>query len=165
MKLGPVLMLAAVLLTPAVAHADIPVPEAGGPCSENLADAMTQLSGGTDFPVCQGQPDGSHTWAPAAVPFDPSDRWLSYGPGITLHGQGFRNPNLSSGSWTATPLDPETVCGAEQVTVVSAGVLAPPQNSRGEPGQPLSVQLLPKLFTVTMTGDCLWSRDHTLFGW
>ena len=86
-------------------------------------------------------------------------KWFSYGPGITLHGQGFRNPNLSSGSWTASPLDPEAVCSAEQVTVVSAGVLAPPQSSRGEPGQTLSVELLPKLFTVTMTGDCLWSRE------
>ena len=165
MKLGPILVLAAVLVNPAVARADTPAPQAGGPCSENLADAMTQLPGGSDFLVCQGQPEGPHTWAPAAVPFDPADKWLSYGSGITLHGQGFRNPNLSSGNWRASPLDPDTVCAAEQVTVVSSGVLAPPQGSRGEPGQPLAVDLLPKLFTVTMTGDCLWSRDQTLFGW
>jgi hypothetical protein len=159
MKLGPVLVVAAALVAPAVAHADTPVPQEGAPCSEYLADAMTQLPGGREFLVCQGQPDGSYVWAAAAVPFDPADKWLSYGPGIILHGQGFRNPNLSSGNWTASPLDPETGCGAEQVTVVSAGVLAPPQNALSEPGQLLSVELLPKLFTVTMTGDCLWSRD------
>jgi len=159
MKLRPVLVVAAVLVAPAVAHADTPVPQAGAPCAEDLADAMTQLPDGRDFLVCQGQPDGSYAWAAATVPFDPADKWFSYGSGITLHGQGFRNPNLSSGNWTANPLDPETVCGAEQVTVVSAGVLAPPQNSRGEAGRPLSVELLPKLFTVTMTGDCLWSRE------
>ena len=164
MMLRAVLVVAAALLAPAVAHADTPVPQPGAGCSEDLAGAMTQLPNGRDFLVCGGQ-DGSHTWAAAAVPFDPADEWFSYGSGITLHGQGFRNPNLSSGNWTASPLDPETACAAEQVTVVSAGVLAPPQNSRGEPGRPLSVELLPKLFTVTMTGDCLWSRDQTLFGW
>lgn len=165
MKRRWVVVLAAVLVSPAVAHADTLVPQAGGPCSHSQADAMTQLPGGSDFLVCQGQPDGSHAWAPAAVPFDPADKWFSYGAGIILHGQGFRNPNLSSGSWTGSPLDPATVCAAEQVTVVSSGVLAAPQYSQGEPGQPLSVELLPKLFTVTMTGDCLWSRDQTPSGW
>ena len=164
MKFRAVLALAAALVTPAVAHAEGPIPQAGAPCSENLADAMTQLPGGSDFLVCQGQPDGSHAWAEADVPFDPADRWVSYGPGITLHGQGFRNPNLTSGNWTANPLDPDTVCGAQQVTVVSAGVIAPQQNLRGDAGQPLSVELLPKLFTVTLTGDCLWSRENGLFG-
>lgn len=160
-------MLAAVLVlaAPAVARAEPTVPQPGAACSPDLADAMTQLPGGTDFLVCRDQPDGTLAWSPAPVPFDPNDKWLSYGVGITLHGQGFRNPNLSSGGWTATPLDPATVCGAEQVTVVSAGVLAPPETSRGEPGQPLSVEMLPKLFTVTMTGECLWSRDQTPFGW
>ena len=38
-------------------------------------------------------------------------------------------PQLS-GNWTAAPLDPAAICGAEQVTVVSAGVLAAPQLSR-----------------------------------
>lgn len=165
MKSCASLAVAAVLVTGAVAHADTPVPQAGAPCSEDLVDAMTQLPGGSDFLVCQGQPDGSYAWAAVGVPFEPSDKWLSYGSGITLHGQGFRNPNLSSGRWTATALGSDTVCGAEQVTVVSAGVLAPQQNSRGEPGEPLSVEMLPKLFTVTMTGDCLWSKDQTLFGW
>ena len=165
MKSAAVLLTAAVLVSPGIADADTPAPQAGAACGEDLADAMTQLPDGSAFLVCQGPPDGSHTWAPAPVPFDPSDKWFSYGSGITLHGQGFRNPNLTSGSWTATPLNPDTICGAEQVTVVSAGVLAAPQSSQGEPGQSLSVDILPKLFTVTMTGDCLWSRDQTLFGW
>ncbi|MCI4676240.1 hypothetical protein [Candidatus Mycolicibacterium alkanivorans] len=158
-------MAAAALVSPGVAHADCPVPQAGAACGERLADAMTQRPGGSEFLVCRTLPDGSRAWAEAPVPFDPSDKWFSYGPGITLHGQGFRNPNLSSGSWTATPLNPDTVCGAEQVAVVSAGVLAAPQNSQGEPGQPVSVEMLPRLFTVTMTGDCLWSRNQTLFDW
>ena len=165
MKRSAMLVAAAVLVAPAVAHADTPIPQAGAACADVLADAMTQLPSGSDFLVCRAAPDGSHVWAVAAVPFEPNDKWLSYASGIILHGQGFRNPNLSSGSWTATPLNPDTVCGAEQVTVVSAGVLAPPHNSQGEPGQPLAVELLPKLFTVTMTGDCLWSKDQTLFGW
>lgn len=165
MKLCAVLAATMAVAAPAVASAEPAVPQVGATCPADLADAMTQLPGVGDFLICRDQPDGSRSWAEAPVPFDPNDTWLSYGSGITLHGQGFRNPNLVSGTWTATPLDPQTRCGAEQVTVVSAGVLAPPQSSLGEPGQPLSVELLPKLFTVTMTGECLWSRDSMLPGW
>ncbi|WP_328354666.1 hypothetical protein OG976_24050 [Mycobacterium sp. NBC_00419] len=159
-------VVAALLLAPGIARADSPVPQAGAQCPADHADAMTQLPNGSDFLVCRAGPDDSHSWAPVATPFDPNDTWISYGPAITLHGQGFRNPNLTSGQWTATPLDPASSCSAEQVTVVSAGVLAPPQRSQGEPGAALSVDMLPKLFTVSLAGDCLWAKDSGLsFGW
>ena len=70
-----------------------------------------------------------------------------------------RNPNLSSGQWTATPQDAETVCRAQQETVVEAGVLSPPQVFEGKPGQQLSVEMLPKLFYVELSGHCLWTED------
>lgn len=151
--------VAAAVSFAAPAHADAPVPQAGAPCPQELADVMTQLPGGVDFLVCQAVPDRPGDWEPAATPFDPAGRWLSYGPPITLHGQGFRNPNLRSGAWTATPLNPDTVCAADQVTVVSAGVLAPVVHSEGVPGQPLQLDVLPKLFTIALSGDCLWSQD------
>jgi hypothetical protein len=144
----------------APAHADDPVPQAGAPCPVDFANVMTQLPGGRDFLVCQPVPDRPGSWAPVVTPFDPSSRWLSYGPEITLHGQGFRNPNLRSGRWTANPLDPATACSADQVTVVSAGVLAPLVHSQGEPGQPLQLDVLPRLFTIALSGDCLWSEDQ-----
>jgi hypothetical protein len=143
----------------APAHAD-GVPQAGAPCPADFANVMTQLPGGRDFLVCQAGPNGPGSWAPVVTPFDPSSRWLSYGPEITLHGQGFRNPNLRSGQWTADPLDSVTVCGADQVTVVSAGVLAPLVHSQSQPGQPLQFTVLPKLFTIALSGNCLWSEEQ-----
>mgnify|MGYP001806195228 CR=1 FL=1 len=119
---------------------------------------MTQLPGGRDFLLCQE----SGSWAPVFTPFDPAPRWLSYGPDITLHGQGFRNPNLRSGPWTASPLDPAAVCGADQVTVIGPGELAPVVHSAGQPGQPLQLEVLPKLFTIVLSGNCLWSEDQPL---
>jgi hypothetical protein len=139
----------------ATARADAPVPQAGASCPADFADVMTRLPDVGDFLVCQA----SGTWVPVLGPFDPASRWLSYGAGITLHGQGFRNPNLRSGQWTATPLDPSAVCSADQVTVIGPGELAPVVHSPGEVGQPLHLDVLPKLFTITMNGDCLWSED------
>ncbi len=140
----------------APAHADVPVPQAGASCSAELAGVMTRLPDVGDFLVCQA----SGSWAPVLEPFDPTPRWLSYGSGITLHGQGFRNPNLRSGQWTATPLSPDAVCSADQVTVIGPGELAPVVHSQGAAGRPLRLDVLPKLFTITMMGGCLWSEDQ-----
>ncbi len=159
---GVVLVAAAALsaLAGAPAHADRSAPVAGEPCPADFDTVMTQLPSGRDYLVCQAGPGGSGAWAPVDTPFPPNSRWLSYGPAMTLHGQGFRNPNLRSGAWTAIPLEPDAVCGAEQVAVVAAGVLAPPEVSQGEPGQPLMLAVLPKLFTVVLSGNCLWSEDQ-----
>jgi hypothetical protein len=77
---------------------------------------------------------------------------------ITLHGQGMRNPNLTSGQWTATPQDSETVCRAQQETVIEAGVLSAPQVSQGAQGQSLSLEMLPNLFYAGLSGNCLWVK-------
>ena len=150
---GPVLLGSA-----ALAHADADVPQDGSPCAADLADAMTLLPDQTTYVTC-AQSGLGYAWSPVQTPFEPSDRWLSYGPPITLHGQGMRNPNLSSGQWTATPREPQTRCRVTQTTVVQAGVLAAPQVTEGEPGVPLAVAMLPKLFYVELAGDCLWVKD------
>lgn len=142
----------------ATAGAEVAPPAVGSPCTAELDGAMTLLPDETTYAVCQQQA-GGFAWAPAATPFPPNDTWLSYGPAITLHGQGMRNPNLSSGQWTATPQDPETTCRVTQTTVVEAGVLAAPQVSEGEQGKPLVVQMQPALFYAELAGDCLWVRD------
>lgn len=141
----------------AVAAADVPAPQPGTPCPAELSGAMTLLSDRHEYLICQGEPG---SWAEADIPFPPNDRWFSFGPAITLHGEGMRNPNLTSGPWTATPRDPATTCTANQLTIVRAGVLAPPQITQGIAGQPLSVQVQPRLFSIELTGDCLWSRDE-----
>lgn len=150
--------VAALALTPAVAHADPPPPGVGMGCAADLADAMTLLPDQTTYVACR--PSGlGYSWTAAQTPFPPNDTWLSYGPAITLHGQGMRNPNLSSGRWTATPRGPEETCRVTQTTVVEAGVLAPPQVTEGDQGKPLPVEMLPSLFYAELAGDCLWDKD------
>lgn len=114
---------------------------------------MTMPTGAKLPLVCQ---DGR--WQALTTPQPPSDRWLSYGPEMTLHGEGRRNPSVKSGEWTATPQDPSGQCRAEQSAVVSPGVVGPPQVSEGQPGQPLEVQLVPRLFDLQLGGNCLWER-------
>jgi hypothetical protein len=97
-------------------------------------------------------------WQTVTSPQPPNDRWLSFGPAMTLHGEGMRNPSVQSGNWTATPQDPGSQCRAAQETVVSPGVLTQPQVSEGTAGQSLSLRLLPRLFSIQMSGYCLWTR-------
>ena len=153
-----VLAVAALTLAPAAAHADPAPPALGASCGPDLADAMTLLPDERTYAVCLQESDG-YSWSAVQTPFEPNDSWLSYGPAITLHGQGMRNPNLTSGTWSATPLDPQSACRVQQTTVVEAGVLAPPQVSEGEQGKSLSVQMLPRLFYAELSGNCLWVRD------
>jgi hypothetical protein len=142
---------------PAIAHADFGVPGAGMSCSASALGAMTVLPDGTEFLACEPDESG-YSWASVAVPFPPNDAWLSYGVEITLHGSGSRNPNLNSGEWLGQPQSPDTQCGASQVTVLSPGQLAAPVVSQGSVGRPLSVRVLPKLFTIALNGDCLWTK-------
>ena len=156
--LGALLAASAAVAPAAVAEPDEPAPQPGSPCSSELADAMTLLPDQTTYVVCaQSGPD--YTWTPVQTPFSPNELWLSYGPAINLHGQGMRNPNLTSGQWTATPRDPQSACRVTQTTVVEAGVLAPPEVTEGQPGAPLSVEMKPRLFYVELGGNCLWAKD------
>ena len=145
--------LFAALVTAAPAYAEPAVPQPDTTCPSDLTGTAT-LPFGRSLPlICQDQ-----RWQAATAPTDPSDRWVSFGPVMALHGGGLRNPNLSAGSWTATPLDPGTRCAATQQTVISAGVLGGPVVAEGNPGQQLSLQVLPSLFDISMSGHCLWER-------
>jgi hypothetical protein len=144
------------VLTP-VAAADPGAPQPGSPCSSGLGDALTQAPDGT-FLGCSSA-EGGYRWQLFTGPYPSSDRWLSYGPALTLHGQGRRNPEILSGDWIARPQDPGSACRAEQSAVISAGQVGPPQTSSGSPGQPLEFEVLPVVFTITLTGDCLWERQ------
>ena len=105
------------------------------------------------------QPPGlGYQWKIFDSPYPNSDRWLTYGPTLTLHGEGQRNREINSGDWIAYPQDSGSRCTAEQLVVVSAGELGPPQVSTGEPGQPLEFRVLPLLFTIEMSGNCLWQK-------
>ncbi|KAA0090407.1 hypothetical protein CIW49_31855 [Mycolicibacterium sp. P1-18] len=144
-----------VLSPAAVATADPVAPQADTPCSSEVEGALTWPAGADAPLTCDGA-----SWRPVTDPYPISDEWVSSGPVMTLHGQGRRNPMLESGRWTATPLTPETACGATQFAVISGTpTLGPPQSDRGEPGRPLDLEVVPRLFTVELTGDCLWRRS------
>jgi hypothetical protein len=147
---------AALLLSP-TAWADPVAPHSDTSCASDLSGVMTWPQNDTMPLVCADQP-GGHQWETVTTPQPPNDRWLSTGPAVTLHGEGQRNPNVESGDWTATPQDPAGRCRAEQQVVVSPGVLGAPAVSESAPGEPLSFQVLPRLFTITLSGDCLWAR-------
>ena len=152
-------LTAAALATAVPAPADPMRPQPDAPCSENLAGALTQLPDGASFLECSNAP-GNYQWTPFTGPYPSSDRWLSYGPALTLHGQGRRNPEILSGRWTAYPQDDDTTCSAQQTVVVSAGEVGPPQTSTGQPGQPMNFEVLPVVFSITLSGNCLWEAVH-----
>lgn len=152
------IVVAGAITSLSVARAEPPPPAMGTGCAPDLAEAMTLLPDETTYAACR-QVGSGYSWTAVQTPFAPNDTWWSYGPPITLHGQAMRNPNLSSGRWTATPRTAEAICAATQTTVVEAGVLAPPQVTEGEQGQPLTVEMLPSLFYVDLAGDCLWVKQ------
>jgi hypothetical protein len=145
--------LVTVWLPSAAASAEPAAPQPNTPCSAVAKDALTLPA---EVPLaCDGV-----QWQAVTDPYPMSDRWLSYGPAMTLHGQGRRNPMLESGDWTATPLSPETTCAATQSAVVSGTpTLTPPQTATGDQGKPLALEVVPRLATIELTGDCLWQRS------
>jgi hypothetical protein len=122
-------------------------------CSANLEGATTLAADGSTPALCTGG-----QWQPVALPAPASDRWVSFGAPLALHGQGMRNPAVLAGSWTATPLEPSARCRVAQQNVISPGTLSSPVVSQGPPDSPLSVQVKPDAFTVELGGDCLWVR-------
>lgn len=150
--------MAVIAAPPAIGYAEPAAPQPGSPCAEGVAGALTELADGASFLECRSGASGGYQWQPFTGPYPASDRWLTYGPTLKLHGQGRRNPELTSGAWTAYPQDPVTRCRAEQTAVVSAGTVGPPEVSIGEPGQPLEFTVLPLNFSIELTGNCLWQR-------
>ena len=138
--------------------ADPAVPQQDTPCSANFADAMTSAPDDNMPLLCAEQPNGAYEWKSVTSPYPVSDRWLTYGPELKLHGEGLRDGRIKSGDWIATPQDANTQCRARQIAVVDAGVVGPPQITEGAMGKPVSIQVVPRLFSIQMTGYCLWAK-------
>jgi hypothetical protein len=138
-----------------VAAADPVAPQADTSCAADLDGAMTWPTDAQAPLVC-----ADTSWQPVVDPYPIDDRWVSYGPAMTLHGQGRRNPNLLSGDWTATPQTPETTCEATQLAVIPGSpTVGAPHVDKGDAGQTLSLEVVPVLYTIEMTGNCLWQRS------
>jgi hypothetical protein len=152
---------AALLGTPACAHAEPPQPQqvvaprADAPCADNLVGAMAVLPDTTTNVSCVG---AEPKWTVSTTPYPMSDRWLTYGPELRLHGQGMRNPEIMSGRWSGYPQEADAVCSAEQVAVLGPGRVSPPETLTGEPGKPLEFNVASTLFNIKLNGPCLWQR-------
>ncbi len=163
------LSLAAALTTSACAHAD-PEPVPQGPpettapqpeasCAEGLAGALTAADPGQvgNNRLLLQCTDG--TWQRFTNPYPSSDRWLTTGPELILHGQGRRNPEASAGTWTATPQTADAHCSAEVVDVLGAGKTSAPEAFSAEPGRSLTFEISDHMFTSKLSGYCLWARS------
>ncbi|HEX2213653.1 MAG TPA: hypothetical protein VHH12_09435 [Mycobacterium sp.] len=144
----------AVAGSPVVAGAQTVAPQPGTTCAANLAGALTQLPDLTTLLRC----DDRRVWRVVDDPYPHSDRWFTYGPTLTLHGEGQRNREIDSGPWTGYPQDDGSRCRASSAAIADAGGLTPPQDRVGEPGQPLRLDLPPLLFTIELSGYCLWQQ-------
>jgi hypothetical protein len=122
---------------------------------------MTRLPDQKINLVCQQQANEDYQWTIVTSDYPSSDRWLTYGPQLTLRGEGTRNYNLRSGDWIALPQDPDSQCIEEQIAVVSAGVVSSPQVEAGATGQRLSFRVLPNPFSIIMKGYCLWTKVNS----
>ena len=154
--------VASVACTPARPEPPPPgPPQADASCTGDLDGALTALpkpagdaSNKQNLLQCS-----NGTWQPFLDPYPSSDRWLSTGPDLVLHGQGRRNPEVKAGVWTATPVTADAKCSAERVDVVAAGQTSAPETFSANPGQPLRIDVSDHLFTVKLSGYCLWQRS------
>lgn len=137
-----------------------PLPQAGAPCAAHLDGALTPLPPPADSAPSRAKnllECAEGTWQTYRDPYPAPDRWLTTGPELVL--SGMRNPEISAGTWTGTPQSVDTRCGAEQVEVVAAGQTSDPQPLTGGPGEPLRVRVSDRLFTLKLSGYCLWQHD------
>jgi hypothetical protein len=155
-SVGAAMVAIAVVAAPPAGAA--PVPQPGASCSQAAAGAMTQLPDFLTFLQCREQSGGEYRWQSPDSPYPHSDRWLTYGPQLTLHGEGQPNREIDSGEWTGYPQAADSRCEAAQLDNTAAGERTPPRVAAGEPGQPLTLQVLPMLFTVELRGYCLWQK-------
>lgn len=152
LRTASLLAVAGLLSSGAVAAAAPEPPGPERPCPE-FAGAMTLPASARLGLVC----DGSR-WQALTEPRPPHDRWISFGPEMTLHGEGRRNPEVRAGAWIGTPLDATERCRATQRTAVGPGVLSDPVTAAGEPGEKIEFEVLPRLFELRLSGYCDWRR-------
>ncbi|MBU9765647.1 hypothetical protein FR943_17575 [Mycobacterium sp. TNTM28] len=161
--------VAAALTSSGCAHADPEPPVPPGPpetaapqpdssCAEGIAGALSpadpaELGNDRRLLRCDGG-----AWQSFGGPYPSSDRWLTTGPELILHGQGRRNPEAKAGTWSGLPQTTQARCRAEVVDVLGAGKTSEPETFDGAPGQSLTFAVSDHMFTAKLSGYCLWQR-------
>lgn len=141
-------------------QSDVGVPAVGASCSAGLDGAVTALPSQPGDPVNRKNllRCTAGSWQTDNDEYPSSDRWLVSGPELVLHGQGVRNAEMFAGTWTGIPQTPEAVCTAV-VRDATGGKIADPQTVTAGAGQRATFPASDWLYTVTLSGDCLWERS------
>ena len=122
-------------------------------CTPELEGVMSKRATSDVAMLCKDR-----MWWPQPVDAPPSDRWVTFGPTLTMRGQGLPNPNVVQGSWLATPIGPWTRCRSMQQSGVAPGAISPPLEDQGPPNQPMLFQIDPNMVSTQFSGYCLWVR-------
>jgi hypothetical protein len=96
-------------------------------------------------------------WYPQPADAPPSNRWVSWGPTLTLRGEALPNPNINMGRWLARPLGEWTRCRSLQQTGVAAGAVSKPIADQGSIDVPMLFDIVTNAVTVHFSGYCLWT--------
>lgn len=146
-----VVATAAALSAAPIAGAD---PATDTACTPALAGVMSKKPTADVDMLCKDA-----MWYPQPADGPPSDRWVTFGPTLTLRGDALPNPNVLMGSWTAKPLGPWTRCRAVQQTGVGPGALSPPLIDTSPPNSPMAFDMEYHVVTARLSGYCLWERQ------
>jgi hypothetical protein len=149
-------MICAVIATAAATHAPIAAadPATDTSCTPALAGVMSKKPTADVDMLCKDA-----MWYPQPADGPPSDRWVTFGPTLTLRGDALPNPNVLMGSWTAKPLGPWTRCRAVQQTGVGPGAISPPLIDQSPPNSPMAFDMEYHVVTARFSGYCLWERQ------
>jgi len=146
-----VIATAAALSAAPIAAAD---PATDTSCTPALAGVMSKKSTSDVVMLCKDQ-----MWYPQPADVPPSDRWVTFGPTLTMRGEALPNPNVLMGTWTAKPLGPWTRCRAVQQSGVAAESISKPLVDQSPPNSPMAFDIGFHVVTARLSGYCLWERQ------
>ena len=124
-------------------------------------DAMTWPPGRQNAAGVPGRPV-----AAGDTPHRRATAGSAYGPPMTLHGEGRRNTNITVGRLDRNAArTADTRCRVGAVDRHRPRCCRHTRDRRGPAGQRLEVQFAPRLFDLTLSGDCLWTRHRLRRRW
>ena len=94
---------------------------------------MARLADGKATLVCTDQGEGFQ-WTVVSSPYPLSDRWLTYGPELQLHGPGMRNPEIVVGTLDGLPAGSGRGVQSRAGGGMGPGKVSPPESVTVEPG-------------------------------
>src|SRR3954454_7467672 len=115
------------VIGPSAAREDPEPPGPDTPCAEGVAGALTQLPDHKTLVRCQKQQDNDFGWQIFTAPYPNSNRWLTYGPQLILHGEGQPNREIVSDVLIANAQVGKGQYIIKQQAYYRAGELSSPQ--------------------------------------